>query len=33
VRGRRLALLAEVRDLFTGTWDLSRVVVEGEKGK
>jgi glycyl-tRNA synthetase beta chain len=31
VRGRRLALLAEVRDLFTGTWDLSRVVVEGEK--
>lgn len=32
-RGRRLALLAEVRDLFTGTWDLSRVVVEGERGK
>ncbi len=31
VRGRRLALLAEVRGLFTGTWDLSRVVVEGEK--
>ncbi len=33
VRGRRLALLAEVRELFTGTWDLSRVVVEGEKGR
>ncbi len=31
VRGRRLALLALVRELFTGTWDLSRVVVEGEK--
>ncbi|HWN82564.1 MAG TPA: glycine--tRNA ligase subunit beta, partial [Candidatus Udaeobacter sp.] len=31
VRNRRLALLAEVRGLFTGTWDLSRVVVEGAK--
>ncbi len=31
VRGRRLALLAAVRDLFTGTWDLSRVVVEGDR--
>jgi glycyl-tRNA synthetase beta chain len=31
VRGRRLALLALVRELFTGTWDLSRVVVEGER--
>ena len=33
VRRRRLALLAEVRDLFTGTWDLSRVVVEGERNR
>jgi glycyl-tRNA synthetase beta chain len=33
VRNRRLALLGEVRELFTGTWDLSRVVVEGEKGR
>jgi glycyl-tRNA synthetase beta chain len=33
VRGRRLALLAEVRELFTGTWDLSRVVLEGEKSR
>jgi glycyl-tRNA synthetase beta chain len=33
VRNRRLALLAEVRELFTGTWDLSRVVVEGEKSR
>ena len=33
VRGRRLALLALVRELFTGTWDLSRVVVEGEKSR
>jgi glycyl-tRNA synthetase beta chain len=31
VKNRRLALLAEVRGLFTGTWDLSRVVVEGAK--
>jgi glycyl-tRNA synthetase beta chain len=32
VRLNRLKLLAEVRDLFVRGWDLSRVVVEGEKG-
>ena len=31
VRANRLKLLAEVRDLFLRGWDLSRVVVEGEK--
>jgi glycyl-tRNA synthetase beta chain len=31
VRGNRLQLLAEVRDLFLRGWDLSKVVVEGEK--
>jgi glycyl-tRNA synthetase beta chain len=31
-RGNRLRLLAEVRDLFIRGWDLSRVVVEGERG-
>ena len=32
VRLNRLRLLADVRDLFTRGWDLSKVVVEGEKG-
>jgi glycyl-tRNA synthetase beta chain len=32
VRVNRLRLLTEVRDLFTRGWDLSRVVVEGERG-
>jgi glycyl-tRNA synthetase beta chain len=32
VRLNRLRLLSEVRDLFTRGWDLSKVVVEGEKG-
>jgi glycyl-tRNA synthetase beta chain len=32
VRVNRLRLLAEVRDLFLRGWDLSKVVVEGEKG-
>ena len=32
VRANRLQLLAEVRDLFLRGWDLSKVVVEGEKG-
>jgi glycyl-tRNA synthetase beta subunit len=31
-RQNRLRLLAEVRELFLRGWDLSRVVVEGEKG-
>jgi glycyl-tRNA synthetase beta chain len=31
VRMNRLRLLAEVRELFLRGWDLSRVVVEGEK--
>ena len=31
LRRARLALLGEVRDLFLRGWDLSRVVVEGEK--
>jgi glycyl-tRNA synthetase beta chain len=31
VRGNRLRLLAEVRDLFLRGWDLARVVVEGER--
>jgi glycyl-tRNA synthetase beta chain len=31
-RGNRLRLLSEVRELFVRGWDLSRVVVEGEKG-
>jgi glycyl-tRNA synthetase beta subunit len=30
-RLNRLRLLSEVRDLFLRGWDLSRVVVEGEK--
>jgi len=30
-RANRLKLLSEVRDLFVRGWDLSRVVVEGEK--
>jgi glycyl-tRNA synthetase beta chain len=32
VRRTRLKLLADVRDAFVRGWDLSRVVVEGEKG-
>lgn len=32
VRTNRLQLLAGVRDLFMRGWDLSKVVVEGEKG-
>ena len=32
VRLNRLQLLAEVRELFGRGWDLSKVVVEGEKG-
>lgn len=32
VRLNRLRLLAEVRELFVRGWDLSKVVVEGEKG-
>ncbi len=32
VRANRLRLLTEVRDLFLRGWDLSKVVVEGEKG-
>ncbi len=32
VRGNRLRLLSEVRDLFVRGWDLSRIVVEGERG-
>jgi glycyl-tRNA synthetase beta subunit len=32
-RVNRLRLLSEVRELFVRGWDLSRVVVEGEKGK
>ena len=31
VRLNRLRLLADVRDLFVRGWDLSKVVVEGEK--
>jgi glycyl-tRNA synthetase beta chain len=31
LRLNRLRLLTEVRDLFVRGWDLSRVVVEGEK--
>ena len=31
-RLNRLKLLADVRELFVRGWDLSRVVVEGEKG-
>jgi hypothetical protein len=31
-RVNRLRLLTEVRELFVRGWDLSRVVVEGEKG-
>lgn len=31
VRLNRLKLLAEVRDLFVRGWDLSKIVVEGEK--
>ena len=32
LRLNRLKLLSEVRELFVRGWDLSRVVVEGEKG-
>jgi glycyl-tRNA synthetase beta chain len=32
VRGNRLRLLSEVRELFLRGWDLSRAVVEGERG-
>lgn len=32
VRRNRLRLLADVRDLFLRGWDLSRAVVEGDKG-
>lgn len=32
VRLNRLRLLSEVRELFVRGWDLSKVVVEGEKG-
>lgn len=32
VRQNRLRLLADVRDLFLRGWDLSKAVVEGEKG-
>ncbi len=32
LRLNRLRLLADVRDLFARGWDLSKVVVEGEKG-
>jgi asparaginyl-tRNA synthetase len=32
MRANRLKLLADVRELFARGWDLSRVVVEGEKG-
>jgi len=32
VRLNRLRLLADVRELFVRGWDLSKVVVEGEKG-
>jgi len=31
VRGNRLRLLAEIRELFLRGWDLSRAVVEGER--
>ena len=31
VRQNRLQLLANVRELFLRGWDLSRIVVEGEK--
>ena len=31
LRQNRLQLLAEVRELFLRGWDLSRIVVEGEK--
>lgn len=31
-RGNRLRLLSEVRELFVRGWDLSKIVVEGEKG-
>ena len=31
VRLNRLRLLADVRELFLRGWDLSKVVVEGEK--
>jgi glycyl-tRNA synthetase beta chain len=30
-RLNRLRLLSEVRDLFLRGWDLSKIVVEGEK--
>jgi len=33
VRLNRLRLLAEVREIFLRGWDLSRIVVEGEKGR
>jgi glycyl-tRNA synthetase beta chain len=32
VRANRLRLLADVRELFLRGWDLSKVVVEGERG-
>ncbi len=32
IRQNRLQLLASVRELFLRGWDLSRIVVEGEKG-
>lgn len=32
VRANRLQLLSEVRELFVRGWDLSKVVVEGERG-
>jgi glycyl-tRNA synthetase beta chain len=32
IRLNRLRLLAEVRELFSRGWDLSKVVVEGERG-
>ena len=31
-RWNRLRLLSEVRELFVRGWDLSKIVVEGEKG-
>ena len=31
-RVNRLKLLADVRDLFVRSWDLSKIVIEGEKG-
>ena len=32
-RLNRLRLLSEVRELFVRGWDLSRIVVEGERGQ